>query len=256
MAILNSIINWINYKRIYEIELLSPSLAGRFRRKCFLIFSNKARYTEWGKKYDYEKHQTFRSISGEGSNFTLRRGRILHTSHGFRRKKYSLAGRNEVVCKIIRGTTNAKSKFIPVSKDSLSQCHFRGGKDVLAIYYRNFPNASILSGKALTLGGSHQVNTLTNNSYYGDLSAIMIENLPFWTDFHRTPPTDIALIQEFEEKIKQITQKSVKDNVTSLAGVPSWFLVLLQFVLEYTGKSNTCGSLAQYGIIYSRGDLL
>jgi GH3 auxin-responsive promoter len=136
------------------------------------------------------------------------------------------------------GTTNAKSKFIPVSKESLDDCHFRGGKDVLAIYYRNNPGASLLSGKSLTLGGSHQMTNLSNKAYYGDLSAIMIENLPFWTDFHRTPPTEIALIPEFEEKIAQITKTAIQDNVTSLAGVPSWFLVLLRHILEYTGKSN------------------
>ena len=136
------------------------------------------------------------------------------------------------------GTTNAKSKFIPVSKESLDECHFQGAKDVLAIYYNNFPETRVLSGKSLTLGGSHRVNSMNSNSFYGDLSAIMIENLPFWTDFHRTPPTEIALIEQFEKKIEEIAKTSIHENVTSFAGVPSWNLVLMKYILECTGKSN------------------
>jgi hypothetical protein len=93
-------------------------------------------------------------------------------------------------------------------------------------------------GKTLILGGSHQINNINNNSYYGDLSAILIENVPFWTDFIRTPPAEIALIEEFEEKIEQILKTSLDQNVTSLAGVPSWYLVLLKRVLEKTSKKN------------------
>ncbi len=96
----------------------------------------------------------------------------------------------------------------------------------------------MLYGKTLTLGGSHKMNNFSNNSYYGDLSAIIIENVPFWTDFIRIPPTEIALIEEFEEKIERIIETSLDQNVTSLAGVPSWNLVLLKRILEKTGKSN------------------
>ncbi len=136
------------------------------------------------------------------------------------------------------GTTNEKSKFIPVSKDSLEDIHLRGGRDVLAIYLKNYPDSGILSGKSLTLGGSHRVNNYNNNCYYGDLSAIIIENIPFWTDFYRTPSTEISLIEEFEEKLDKIIQYSLDENVTSFAGVPSWYLVLLKKVLEVTGKNN------------------
>jgi len=236
MAILNSIINWINYKRIYEIELYRQH-AREIQEEVLFNLLNKAKDTEWGKKYDYENTRYLDQYQEKVpiSRYEEIESFIHRMVMG--EKNILWPGEIKWFAKS-SGTTNAKSKFIPVSKESLSQCHFRGGKDVLALYYHNFPEASVLSGKTLTLGGSHQVNSLSNNSYYGDLSAIMIENLPFWTDFHRTPPTDIALIEEFEEKIKQITQRSVKDNVTSLAGVPSWFLVLLHYVLEYTGKSN------------------
>ena len=136
------------------------------------------------------------------------------------------------------GTTHDKSKFIPVSKDSIEGVHIRGGRDVLALYLKNYPESGILSGKSLTLGGSHKVNNFNNNSYYGDLSAIIIENIPFWTEFYRTPSTQISLLEEFEEKIEKIIEHSLSENVTSFAGVPSWYLVLLKRVLEVTGKSN------------------
>ena len=136
------------------------------------------------------------------------------------------------------GTTSDKSKFIPVSNEALEDCHFRGGKDVIAIYTRERPDNGILKGKALTLGGSAKVNKFSNQSYYGDLSAVIIENLPFWAQFIRTPAAEIALIPDFEEKLEKITRHTVGENVTSIAGVPSWNLVLLRKVLEYTGKTN------------------
>ena len=134
------------------------------------------------------------------------------------------------------GTTSAKSKFIPVTKHSLEDCHFRGGRDVIAIYNHLFPDNGLFSGKSLTLGGSHQINNFNNDSYYGDLSAILIENMPFWTHFIRTPNQSIALMDEWEEKISKITEATINENVTSLAGVPSWFLVLIRHILAQTGK--------------------
>lgn len=136
------------------------------------------------------------------------------------------------------GTTSTKSKFIPVTTDAMEECHFRGGKDVLAIFNHNYPDNDVFSGKCLTLGGSHQINNFSNDSYYGDLSAILIENMPFWTHFMRTPNQSIALMDEWEAKLEKITETTINENVTSLAGVPSWFLVLIKHVLANTGKKN------------------
>jgi hypothetical protein len=136
------------------------------------------------------------------------------------------------------GTTSDKSKFIPVSKDALEECHFRGGKDVLAIYTDQNPDTEIFSGKGLTLGGSHQIDNFSNDSYYGDLSAILIENLPWWVDFIRTPSQKVALISEWEEKLDKLTHETLKENVTNIAGVPSWNLVMIKHILNFTGKSN------------------
>ncbi|MCF8378979.1 MAG: GH3 auxin-responsive promoter family protein [Bacteroidales bacterium] len=136
------------------------------------------------------------------------------------------------------GTTNDKSKFVPVSNEALEDCHFRGGKDTLAIYCNNFPDTNVLKGKALILGGSHQINNFSNQSYYGDLSAILIENMPFWATFIRTPSSKISLIPEWEEKLEKLTEHTIGENVTNISGVPSWGLVFLKYVLEYTGKNN------------------
>ncbi|NLO00723.1 MAG: GH3 auxin-responsive promoter family protein, partial [Bacteroidales bacterium] len=136
------------------------------------------------------------------------------------------------------GTTSDKSKFIPVTKEALELCHLRGPRDVFVMYIKNYPDTKVLKGKTLTLGGSHKINNVNNNSYYGDLSAILIENVPFWTDFIRIPANDIVLIEEFEEKMQRIIDTSLDQNVTSFAGVPSWYLVLLKRILEQTGKQN------------------
>ncbi len=136
------------------------------------------------------------------------------------------------------GTTNDKSKFIPVTQESLKDCHFKGARDALALYFKNNPDSRIFTGKGLTLGGSHNIDNCNNQSYYGDLSAILIENQPFWTEFIRTPSQEVALLPKFEEKLERIAAQTVQENVTSIAGVPSWNLVMLKYILEYTGKDN------------------
>jgi hypothetical protein len=135
------------------------------------------------------------------------------------------------------GTTSEKSKFIPVSNESLEECHYKSGKDVMALYYRNFPQSEILTGKCLTLGGSHELNQLHADTYYGDLSAVMIQNMSFFTHLIRTPDLSIALMQEWEEKIDRMARATINEDVTSIAGVPTWTLVLIKYIFELTGKN-------------------
>lgn len=135
------------------------------------------------------------------------------------------------------GTTNAKSKFIPVSEEALEDCHFKAGKDMLCLYINNNPDAQLFTGKGLRLGGSSAVYE-DNNSYFGDLSAIIIENLPFWADFSSAPKQETALMSEWETKMNAIVEETIQEDITSLVGVPSWMLVLLNRVLEKTGKKN------------------
>lgn len=136
------------------------------------------------------------------------------------------------------GTTNDKSKFIPVPNNYLNKCHFRGCKDVLAIYLRNNPNSCFGSKKSLVLGGSHSPVPINSSVHAGDLSAILVQNMPFLGNIQRVPPKKILLMDEWNAKMEAIVKYVATKNVGSLSGVPSWMLVMLQKVLEYTGKSN------------------
>jgi len=136
------------------------------------------------------------------------------------------------------GTTSDKSKFIPVSKESLDEMHYRAGRDVLALYLRRFPQSGITSGKCLMIGGSNQINQLNADSYFGDLSAVMLQNMPLAGQLFRTPELSIALMNEWEEKIEAIAHTTIHENVTYIAGVPTWTIVLIKRLFELTGTDN------------------
>lgn len=136
------------------------------------------------------------------------------------------------------GTTSDKSKFIPVSKESLDDNHFKAGKDVLALYLKQYPDSRVTSGKCLVIGGSHQVNQLNADSYYGDLSAVMMQNMPFAGQLVRTPDLSIALMDEWEEKIEMMAHATMQENVTFIAGVPTWTIVLIKRIFEIAGTTN------------------
>jgi hypothetical protein len=136
------------------------------------------------------------------------------------------------------GTTNDKSKFIPVSDESLKENHYRASKDVLCFYYASHPESDLLTGKSLVIGGSHQVNSLNEEVHYGDLSAVVMQNSPFWTNWIRTPDLSIILMDEWEAKIEKLAEATINENVTSMAGVPTWLIVLFKRILEITGKAN------------------
>jgi hypothetical protein len=135
------------------------------------------------------------------------------------------------------GTTNDKSKLIPVTDESLNDCHFHAGKDMITLYCSNFPEHQLFTGKNLALGGSHRTDEHDfHETYQGDVSAIVIQNLPMWADFFRSPNVDIALMSEWNEKLLRIAETTMNENVVSLAGVPSWMIVVLRKVLELSGK--------------------
>ena len=135
------------------------------------------------------------------------------------------------------GTTNSKSKFIPITKESLNDCHFKAGKDMLSLYENNFPKTNIYNGKGLMLGG-----TIAKSEYGefkdGDLSAILLDEFPFWVNYHRVPDIETALMKNWENKLDEIASQAVKENITNITGVPSWMLILLKRVLQLSGKNN------------------
>ncbi len=135
------------------------------------------------------------------------------------------------------GTTNNKSKFIPVTKESLEDCHFKAGKDMLSIYENNFPKINIYNGKGIMLGGS-MTKSKKRKFKDGDLSAILLDEFPFWVNYHRVPDINTALMKEWDEKLDKIAKQAINENITNLTGVPSWMLILLKRILQLSGKNN------------------
>ncbi len=236
MPIINSIVSWLNIKRLHQIDLFRK-YPFDVQHEVLLKLIEKAQGTEFGKKYGFSGIKSIRDYQKKVPvlNYDDYKAYIDRLREG----ENNLLWPTEIKWFAkSSGTTSDRSKFIPVSREALEDCHFRGGKDVIAIYTDNHPDTGILKGKGLTLGGSHSINNFSTRSYYGDLSAILIENLPFWAHFIKTPSQEIALMEEWEEKLKQMTRITVKENVTNISGVPSWTLVLLKSILEYTGKKN------------------
>src|SRR5471030_489853 len=207
------------------------------QKEWFEQLISEAENTEWGKKYDYK------SID----NLAQFRERVSIQNYDTLKPyiERMLTGEQNVLWPTeIRwfakssGTTSDRSKFIPVSEESLEECHLKGGKDLLTIYFNNNPNARMFTGKIITLGGSHQVSQLSGDTSFGDLSAVLMKNLPLWAEFHRTPHLDIALLENFEEKIEKMAYATKDVNVTSLSGVPTWNILLFKRILEITGKKN------------------
>jgi hypothetical protein len=150
------------------------------------------------------------------------------------------------------GTTSDKSKFIPVSDESMQDGHYKASKDVLTLYYNNFPSSDLLTGKGLVIGGSHNIYPLNEEIQFGDLSAVLMQNAPFWTNWIRTPDLSILLMDEWETKIEKLAESTIKENVTSISGVPTWCLVLFRRILELTGKK-TIGEVWPHLELYLHG---
>lgn len=236
MTILTSILGWLNTKRLHQIDLFRR-FPNEVQEETLFKLIDKACDTYFGKKHNFRDIKTI--VDFQSNVPIVDYEDIKQYVERLRKGEDNLLWPSEIrwFAKS-SGTTSDKSKFIPVSKEALEDCHFRGGKDVLAIYTDLYPETEIFSGKGLTLGGSHQVDNFSNESYYGDLSAILIENLPWWADFIRTPSQKVALIPEWEEKLEKLTKEALNENVTSLAGVPSWNLVMIKHILNFTGKNN------------------
>ncbi len=196
-----------------------------------------AQNTEWGKKYGYRTMKSYSDFSSQVpvQDYEDIKPYILRMMRG---EKNILWPEKVQWFAKSSGTTNDKSKFIPVSLSSLEKCHYRGGKDVVSTYLNNTPDSRMFSGKALVLGGSHKPISFNNFAKTGDLSAILIENINPIANIFRTPSRKIILMDEWEKKLEAICKRTVHKNVTNISGVPSWFLVLIKRLLEYTGKSH------------------
>ncbi|GAB4251346.1 MAG: GH3 auxin-responsive promoter family protein [Vicingaceae bacterium] len=196
-----------------------------------------AQNTEFGKKHNFSKIKTYEDFKNYVplQDYETLKPYILEIKKG--KPDVLWPGEVKWFAKS-SGTVNDKSKFIPITKESLQDCHYKGGKDLLGIYHHINPESKLILGKTLIVGGSSQINHFSSDSYYGDLSAIIIKNLPFWVENRRTPDINVALLDKWEEKIEQMAKLTSKENVTNISGVPSWTLLLLKRILELNKASN------------------
>lgn len=236
MAILHSIISWATIKRMNQVELFEK-YPGDVQNEQLFNLIKTGQKTEFGKKYDFATISSMQKYSERLPVLTYS-GFVPYIER-IRQGEQNVLWPGEIKWFAkSSGTTSEKSKFIPVSKESLEDCHFRGGKDIIVLYATNFPGENLFMGKALAVGGSQQINQYNNEIYYGDLSAVLIENLPFWVKLLRTPDKKIALMDEWEQKIEKMAQATMNENVTNISGVPSWTLVLIKRILELSGKKS------------------
>lgn len=236
MAIIPSLVKRINSKRLKQIDNFRE-YPDEIQLKTFNNLIKTASSTVFGKQYDFSSIRNVKDFQS----------RIPVSSYEeyFPYIDRMLRGENDITWPgeikwfaRSSGTTSTKSKFIPISAQSLEECHYQAARDILSIYTANNPGTKIFSGKALTLGGSNTINQFSEKSIYGDLSAVLIWNAPFYVEFVRTPKQSIALIEDFEKKLDLITRTTIHQNVTSFSGVPSWYLTLIKHVLAFTGKSS------------------
>lgn len=236
MAIVNSIFTWYMKKRVHQIELFMKYPLD-VQEEWFHTLISSAQHTEWGKKYDYKSIETCEQFKRRVpiQNYDTLKPYIERMLQG----EQNILWPSDIKWFAkSSGTTSDRSKFIPVSQEALEECHFKGGKDLISIFCKNKPTNQILTGKALVLGGSHQINQLSDDSFYGDLSAVLIKNLPMWAEYYRTPDISIALMDNYEQKMDKMAEATIKENVTNISGVPTWTIVLAKKVLEITGKKN------------------
>ena len=235
IPLVHSIASWFLKKRIHQMELFMkyPSEVQEELRTKLI---DKAKDTEIGRAYDFKSIKSYREFAD----------RIPVTSYEENQEYIERSRKGEA--NILwptpikwfaqsSGTTNARSKYIPVSPESLEDCHYAASKDLLCMYLNNNDGSQLFSGKGLRLGGSKQLYQ-DNGTVYGDLSAILIDNMPFWAEFSSTPTNGVSLLSDWETKMQAIVDETIQQDVTSLSGVPSWMLVLLNNVLDTTGASS------------------
>jgi hypothetical protein len=235
MKILSPAISSLARMRMWRIEAWKNNPV-EAQRDVLQNLVTSAQYTEFGRKYNFSQLFTIRAfkeavpiheyedIKPYIERIMQGEQNILWNTPVFWFAKSS-------------GTTSDKSKFIPISDESLEDCHYKAAKDVLTMYYQFNPESELLTGKGLVIGGSHTINPVNEDAQFGDLSAVLLQNTPYWGHWIRTPELSIALMDEWETKIEKLARSTLGENVTSISGVPTWTLVLFKRILEITGKS-------------------
>jgi hypothetical protein len=250
MKLLSPAISSIARSRLWRIEAWKNNPLDA-QREVLQDLVTTAQYTEFGRKFNFSNLFTVKDFKNSVP---------IHEYNDL--KPYierMMTGEQNIIWNTpvywfakSSGTTSDKSKFIPISDESLEDGHFKASKDVLSMYYQFKPDAELLTGKGLLIGGSHNINPVNKEAQYGDLSAVLFQNSPFWAHWLRTPDLSIALMDEWESKIEKIAEATIKENVTSVSGVPTWTLVLFKRILEITGKK-TIGNVWPALEVYMHG---
>jgi hypothetical protein len=235
IPIINSVASWILKKRIHQIELFLK-YPNEVQEELLLNLIRTAENTFIGEQSGFDSIRSYQTFTERVpiSTYEDLEPLIERTRKGEQNIFWPTSIKWFAKSS---GTTNAKSKFIPVSGEALENCHYKAAKDLLSLYLNNNEDSQLFTGKSLRLGGSKQLYA-DNNTFFGDLSAILIENMPMWAEFSSTPSNKVSLMNDWEIKLGAIVNETRNENVTSLAGVPSWMMVLLNKVLEETGKEN------------------
>ena len=235
MNFLNSIASWWFGKRLSDLRLFIKNPVNTQEEQLYLLLQSAAD-TRFGKQYGFDRIRDIESYQREVPLQTYES--LLPYIEAMMRGEPDVLWHGKVKWFAkSSGTTAARSKFIPVTQEALEFNHYQGGKDVLAFYLHNYPDSKLLQGKTLKLGGSKKL-LKHEDAYVGDLSAIMIDNMPFWANMVTVPEKKTALIADWEEKLDKIIDEALSSNLTGLAGVPSWMLMFLKEVLRRTGKSH------------------
>ncbi len=236
MSFLNSIASWFVKKRLSQINHFreNPAEVQNGVLKDLLQLSHN---TEWGEKFEFSTIKSYKTFS---ERLPIQDYDDLQpTIERMLKGEQNILWPSDIQWFAkSSGTTADRSKFIPISPESLSECHYKAGRDVLAIYCHHHPDNRVFDGKGLIMGGSSKVSEYSNSISVGDLSAVLLRNVPFYGEFFRTPDLSLALMENWEEKLDKIAHATYAENVTNISGVPSWNLILLKHVLEITGRNH------------------
>lgn len=235
IPLVNSVVSWFLKKRIHDMELFMKHPQA-LQNNLLMELVQHAKNTEVGKKYGFGSITSYDRFRDQVpiTNYSDVQQDLERTRKG----TGNIFWPEEIkFFAMSSGTTSSRSKYIPVSQQSLQDCHYAATKDLLCMYLNNNPESRLFTGRGLRLGGSKTLDKSYGTSA-GDLSSILIDNMPFWADYSSTPTNEVALMADWETKMPAIVQETIKEDVTSLAGVPSWMMVLLNNVLETTGRDH------------------
>lgn len=236
MSVVGTMMSWYFKKRANALEETIKN-AAEIQLDVLDRLINDAKYTEWGVQHQFKNIENYNDFKNrfQIQDYETLKPFIERIMQG----ESDILWPGEITWFAkSSGTTNDKSKFIPVSFETLEECHFQGGKDILSFYCQNVPETEVFEGKGLLIGGSHKINSLNENSFYGDLSAVLMNNMPTWANLMKTPNKSIALMDDWELKLDKMAEQIINENVTSISGVPTWTMVLIEKLLAMRNTQN------------------